>query len=164
MLTVHSFRFSGTAAAVMVIACCCWMLAACSNKDDDPKPGDQYNISATMNAAQEVANPPVNSTATGSITGTYNSTTYKLTYTMSWSNLTAAPTAMHFHGPAPAGENAGVALGITGFPANATGSVSGEATLTAQQGADLMAGKWYGNIHTPTYGGGEIRGQVAVSQ
>lgn len=25
---------------------------------------------------------------------------------------------------------------------------------------DLMAGKWYVNVHTATYQGGEIRGQV----
>jgi hypothetical protein len=37
---------------------------------------------------------------------------------------------------------------------------TGEATLTAAQVNDLMAGKWYVNLHTAAYPGGEIRGQV----
>ncbi len=36
----------------------------------------------------------------------------------------------------------------------------GETTLTGAQASDLMAGKWYFNIHTPANKGGEIRGQV----
>jgi hypothetical protein len=36
----------------------------------------------------------------------------------------------------------------------------GEATLTDAQASDLMAGKWYFNIHTAANKGGEIRGQV----
>ena len=32
--------------------------------------------------------------------------------------------------------------------------------LTAAQVADLMAGKWYVNIHTAANKGGEIRGQL----
>ena len=35
-----------------------------------------------------------------------------------------------------------------------------EATLTDAQASDLMAGKWYFNIHTAANKGGEIRGQV----
>jgi hypothetical protein len=32
--------------------------------------------------------------------------------------------------------------------------------LTDAQAADLMAGRWYVNVHTAANGGGEIRGQV----
>jgi hypothetical protein len=66
-------------------------------------------------------------------------------------------TAAHFHGPAEAGKNAGVAVAIP----NATSSpVEGSATLTDAQAADLVAGKYYINIHTAANPGGEIRGQV----
>jgi len=40
------------------------------------------------------------------------------------------------------------------------GSFEGAATLTDTQAEDLMAGKWYVNIHTATYKAGEIRGQL----
>ncbi len=36
----------------------------------------------------------------------------------------------------------------------------GSATLTDTQASDMLAGKWYVNIHTATNKGGEIRGQL----
>jgi hypothetical protein len=69
---------------------------------------------------------------------------------------------MHFHGPALAGANASPTLDITGFPATASGTFTGSATLTEAQEADLLAGKWYWNAHTTANGSGEIRGQVSV--
>ena len=36
----------------------------------------------------------------------------------------------------------------------------GSATLTEAQATDLLAGKWYVNVHTEANKGGEIRGQV----
>ena len=41
-----------------------------------------------------------------------------------------------------------------------TSPIKGEATLTDAQAADLVAGKYYINIHTAANPGGEIRGQV----
>ncbi len=41
-----------------------------------------------------------------------------------------------------------------------TSPVSGQATLTDAQAADLLAGRWYINLHTAANPGGEIRGQV----
>ena len=66
-------------------------------------------------------------------------------------------TAAHFHGPAEAGKNAGVAVAI---PNAASSPAEGSATLTDAQAADLMAGKYYINVHTAANPGGEIRGQV----
>ena len=62
-------------------------------------------------------------------------------------------------GPAPVGANAGVALP---FPGQMRSPMEGSATLTAAQVADLMAGRWYANIHTAANPGGEIRGQMTV--
>ena len=58
--------------------------------------------------------------------------------------------------PQPAA-NAGVAVAI---PNAGTSPVEGSATLTDAQAADLVAGKYYINIHTAANPGGEIRGQV----
>jgi hypothetical protein len=38
--------------------------------------------------------------------------------------------------------------------------IDGTATLTADQVKDLLAGKWYFNVHTAQNPGGEIRGQI----
>src|SRR5215471_13319878 len=38
--------------------------------------------------------------------------------------------------------------------------LSGPATLTDAQADELMAGKWYVNVHTATNKAGEVRGQV----
>jgi hypothetical protein len=136
------------------------MITGCDNDDDDDMPKVNYTLSATANGQQEV--PANTTTGSGSLTGTYNSSTNALAYTLNWTNLTGAPTLMHFHGPALAGANASPALTISGFPTTASGTYNGTATLTETQEADLLAGKWYWNVHTSANGGGEIRGQVGA--
>ena len=55
------------------------------------------------------------------------------------------------------GANAGVAVPI---PNVAASPAQGSATLTDAQAADLVAGRYYINIHTAANPAGEIRGQV----
>jgi hypothetical protein len=94
---------------------------------------------------------------TGTADLDYDSASKKLSWKLSYSGLSGPATAAHFHGPAEAGKNAGVAVAIP----NATSSpVEGSATLTDAQAADLVAGRYYINIHTAANPGGEIRGQV----
>lgn len=139
------------------------LLAATGCTKDDQQTNSiksSFNVSGNATGAQET--PAVTTPGTGTITGTYDSTTNKLTYTITWQSISAAPTAMHFHGAALAGVAAGVQIGITGFTAAPTGNVSGTANLTQAQEADLVAGKWYYNIHTPSNPNGEIRGQIML--
>ncbi len=64
--------------------------------------------------------------------------------------------AAHFHAPAEAGTNAGVAIPITMTPS----PLKGSATLTDEQAAALTSGKMYVNVHTDAHKGGEIRAQL----
>lgn len=110
---------------------------------------------AALTAAAEV--PPNASKGTGALTSTYDTATKKLIWTVTFSGLSGPATAAHFHGPAAAGANAGVAVPQKDGLAS---PMKGEATLTDAQAADLQAGKWYFNVHTEANKGGELRGQV----
>lgn len=112
-------------------------------------------MKATLDGKSEV--PPNASAATGKAELDYDPASKKLSWTLTYTGLSGPATAAHFHGPAEAGKNAGVAVAI---PNAGTSPVSGNATLTDAQAADLVAGKYYINIHTAANPGGEIRGQV----
>ena len=117
---------------------------------------DMLNLGATLSGAAEV--PPNTSAGMGQLQAEFDKATRTLRYTLRYSGLSGPVKAAHFHGPAEAGKNAGVALGIN----NAGESpVQGTAVLTADQAADLLAGKWYVNVHTTANPGGEVRGQVS---
>jgi CHRD domain len=110
-----------------------------------------------LRAANEV---PVNaSTGTGQVDAVLNKDTNLFRWKVSYSGLTGPATAGHFHGPAAVGSNAGVALG---WPAPIASPMEGSVTLTPAQAADLMAGRWYANVHTAANPGGEVRGQMTA--
>jgi hypothetical protein len=119
-----------------------------------PVLAQSVTLKANLAAATEV--PPNDSPATGAVTATFDPASKKLSWEGTYSGLSGPPTAGHFHGPADPGKNAGVAVPIT--PAGSP--FKGSADLTDAQAADLMAGKWYVNIHTEAHKGGEIRGQI----
>ena len=118
-----------------------------------PAFADKYK--AALDGKSEV--PPNASTGTGTADIDYDPASKKLTWKLTYSGLSGPATAAHFHGPAEAGKNGGVALAIPG----ATSSpAEGSATLTDAQAADLAGGKYYVNVHTAANPAGEIRGQV----
>ena len=116
-------------------------------------------MTARLNGASEV--PPVPGGGSGSVTGTLNKQTGLLNWTVTHTGLSGPLTGAHFHGPALVGQNAGVVVPIGGAMDS---PIKGQATLTAAQMADLMAGRWYVNLHTAANPNGEVRGQVAVLQ
>ncbi|QEC52045.1 CHRD domain-containing protein [Anseongella ginsenosidimutans] len=158
MNTNNPFKARPAAWITSLLCACVLVLPACEDEEDAPEEKVTVEASATLNAEQETDD--VTSPGTGTFTGTYNKNTGEFTFTLNWTNLTGPPTMMHFHGPAGPGTNASVKIGITGFPADAAGSVSGTVTVEEGDRADLLAGKWYVNIHTEAYPPGEIRGQV----
>jgi hypothetical protein len=119
-----------------------------------PSYAESVQFKADLKGSVEV--PPNQSAGTGSVTATYDTASKMLTWKGSYSGLTGPVSAAHFHGPAEPGKNATVAVAIKPFASPFDGS----ATLTDAQAADLMAGRWYVNIHTAANPGGEVRGQL----
>ena|SRR6185437_6913591 len=122
-----------------------------------PSMAASINFKAALDPKSEV--PPTDSKGTGALTATYDTASKKLTWTGSYKDLTGPATAAHFHGANPPSPPAGNAKVEVPAPAP-TSPFSGSATLTDAQAADLMAGKWYFNVHTAANKGGEIRGQL----
>lgn len=128
-----------------------------------------------LTPGQEVANPPVVSPATGTASLTLDTVSGAFTLDYSFSGLLGTVTVAHFH-RAPAGSNGPVFywLAAAGAPNNlpttlmnpplpggvngATGSGSGIVPLADIN--NFLTGRVYVNIHSTTFGGGELRGQV----
>lgn len=119
---------------------------------------DMAAFSATLTSSAEV--PPNNSPATGTLDATLDKGTRELSWKATYIGLTGPATMAHFHGPAMPGANAGVVVPFK----TAVSPIEGKATLTPEQVADLLAGKWYANVHTAQHPGGEIRGQMMLKQ
>ena len=114
------------------------------------------SFNATLSGAAEV--PTNTSAGTGWLEAILDKGNNALRWKLSYSGLSGPATMAHFHGPAMPGANAGVVVPLP----NAASPAAGETTLTPAQISDLMAGKWYVNVHTAANPGGEIRGQVMV--
>jgi hypothetical protein len=108
----------------------------------------------TLSGAAEV--PPVTGSGAGSASVTLDPATKQITYNVNYSGLSGAAAAAHIHCGAAAGANAGVAVPFS----NAASPITGNATLTEAQMADLEAGKCYVNVHTAANKGGEVRAQL----
>lgn len=108
----------------------------------------------------EAETPPVTTMGTGTVEATYTPATKVLKWKVVYSGLSGAVTAAHFHGPAIPGQNAGVALPLSG---KLDSPLVGEATLTEAQAVQVMAGQWYINLHTAANPKGEVRGQLIIS-
>ena len=119
---------------------------------------DATAFESKLSGANEV--PANASPGSGTLKASLDKHTSVLNWTVTYSGLTGPVKAGHFHGPAAAGTNAGVALGLTG---GVQSPIKGSATLTAAQMDELKAGKWYVNPHTAANPGGEVRGQVMPS-
>jgi len=143
-----------------------------------------YVFEAVLSGANEV--PPAATPGTGNARVTFDDVWNTMRVEASFSGLLGTTTAAHIHCCAPAGTNIGVATTtptFTGFPGGVTSgsydntfdmtlasSYSG-GFLTANGGstgaafAALFAGakanQAYFNIHTTSFPGGEIRGQLS---
>ena len=118
----------------------------------------QQKFSVSVTAAQEVPVRP--STGTGRCVVTLNLAETQFTVGCTYTGVTSNTVSGHIHDAGPVGVN-----GPVRFNFNLTGGTSGTIgpltfDVTPAQVADLRSGKWYVNIHTSNFTGGEIRGQV----
>ncbi len=113
-----------------------------------------------LSGANEV--PPNASTASGTVVAILDNTGTQLACTVTFTGLTTGLTAAHIH-KAAAGTNGSVLFpfATTAVAGMTSGTFSQTFTLTSANVSDLQNGLYYVNIHTSTYPGGEIRGQLA---
>lgn len=124
-------------------------MSSCSDEDSD----DSGNVAFTAKLTGQQEVPPNPSNAMGDATLTYNEATrtFNLVLTHNVTNASAA----HIHKGEP-----GVA-GPPVFPLNTASPVNfSSAPLDSAQRADLFAGRYFVNVHSPSYPEGEIRGQL----
>jgi hypothetical protein len=126
--------------------------------------GESYGVKASLNAGSEVPKPSgVPSGATGKFTGTaveLANDKARITWKLTFSHLSGQAIAAHIH-IGKRGKPGPVALALCG-PCRS--GQKGKGMLTHAQLAKLEAGGAYVNVHTPMNPGGEIRGQVKLSE
>jgi hypothetical protein len=134
------------------LAASAWPLAG-------PALADTVVFNAMLDGQTEV--PPKQTAGRGDATAVLDTDTRQLDYTVTFHDLTGPATMAHFHGPAAPGANAGVAVPLGMAPKS---PIKGDVTLTPAQVTDLMAGRWYVNVHTAANPKGEIRGQMILAK
>lgn len=137
---------------ILALAGVAALAAACM--DTMPEPPRTAQMGVNLTGAQEV--PPAATAGWGHGAITYDRVSNQMTWTLTYTGLTGPLQGAHIHGPAATGTNAGVMINI---PVSHS-PLQGSAMLTEAQEAELMAGRLYVNLHTPTFPNGEIRGQL----
>jgi hypothetical protein len=149
--------------------------SACKSEETNPEQAvsgamlpaaDLRLVNATLSGANEV--PAVTTAAKGTATGNYSTTSKILNLTVSYEGMT--PTAWHIHNAA-SGVNGPVVFNFINALNTAIASTfptpfayTTPLGLAADQETNLLAGNNYVNIHSAKNPGGEIRGQLAVTQ
>jgi hypothetical protein len=104
--------------------------------------------------------PPNATAGEGLVAATLDREAKTFSYTVTYSGLPERAIAAHFHGPAVRGEIAPPVIRLVTLQS----PIRGTARLTKQQIVDLIAGRWYFDLHTETHLTGEIRGQLGKTR
>jgi hypothetical protein len=143
-----SFRLAAVLLAVLI----CSSITSASIKIYD----------ATLNGAGE--NPMNGSTATGFGEVQLDDVLFQITVNENWTGLSNPATASHIHGPGAPGTNAPVLFPFAGVPSATGGSIPQQTfSISSSQIPQFDAGLMYMNVHTSTFPGGEIRGQLILT-
>jgi hypothetical protein len=142
-----------------------------------------FIFAGNLSGSQEV--PPVSSPGIGTALAILDDATNQLSVQVTFANLIGTTTMAHIHCCAPIGANAGVATPVPNFPGFPLGVTAGSystildltqassfnpafitnngGTVASARAAlitGLQTNRAYFNIHTTTFPGGEIRGQL----
>ena len=146
-----AFGASVLGLAVLLLA------AGCSSYLGEPRV-PRTDFRATLDGANEV--PPTESRGSGYFEAVYRPSTKVLEYRLNLVGLSGPVTMGYLHGPAGPGENAERVAPINIPLYDYDSSIWNGVTLTDQQAAEVVAGRWYVSVRTVQYPDGEIRGQI----
>ena len=102
--------------------------------------------------------PPTASQGSGYFEAVYRPSTKVLEYRLNLQGLSGPITTGYLQGPASPGQNAPQVAPIN-IPIYGN-TIRDGVTLTEEQAAQVLAGRWYVNVMTLQYPDGEIRGQI----
>jgi len=141
-----------------------FIFVSCKDNTEEVEKDNIYYGTITMSGAQET--PPVTTTATGKIDANYNRFTKTLSYSVTFSGLSDSATMAHIHGLGEPAVAAPVLQTFSPFPRRKEGSYSGTLFIDGVKFTEeyLLGGRYYINIHSKTYGNGEIRGQLILAK
>ena len=133
-------------------------LMSCDKTDNPDTIALPTRLTATLNGASE---KPASTTspATGTFVGDLNKSTRVLSYTVTYQGFptTDPPTAGHLHRTALANGTGPVDIPFS----NLTSPIIGTTAALPQSKVDsILNGFYYANIHTKTFPGGAIRGDI----
>ena len=154
-----------THVSVLVLS---WLLGA----DVLPAIADMH-FTVVLNSEQEVSQPKQSKTShrskgSGQARLIYHADSKKVCFTLRFEKLVGKEMEVHVHAPAPKEENAPVLFFIapqeSGGPSPPGSPKNGcIGPLNKQELRWLKRERWYVNIHTDEFPGGEIRGQVLTA-
>lgn len=146
----------------VAVGMCVLALSGCPAPTDALPDTEPTSFDFNLTGAQEV--PSVDTTATGEGTATLDDN--QLTLEGSFEGLSSdlrevEGSSAHIH-EAPAGENGPIVFNLDVTPGadNRSGTFEGTFDLTDEQVSAFEDGRYYVNVHTETFPGGEIRGQL----
>jgi hypothetical protein len=124
-----------------------------------PPPSNEFTITTQVNGGQAV--PAVATPGTGTATSTFNTLTGAVSGSLTFSGLTGNSILAHVHIGA-AGTNGPVILDMVGGAGGTSGTWTFPAgsTLTPAEITALQNDGLYYQVHSSTFPGGEIRGQI----
>jgi hypothetical protein len=132
-------------------------VAGCSFYMGEPRV-PKTDLKAALYGANEV--PPTQSRGSGYFEAVYRPSTKVLEYRLNLAGLSSPMTMGYLHGPAGPDENAEKVAPINIPIYYYNSGIWDGVTLTEQQAAEVLAGRWYVNVMTTQYPDGEIRGQI----